>query len=154
MTEDNTGKPAPLAASAFQNVLNAFARAEVLHEGKTEQENAISQLEAVRRMIEHHIPEKVWRERLHHALDAARQGKHEVELLRFPAKQCSDGGHAINVGDAEKWPATLTGEAADLYRVWLADLHPGNFQLKARILEYPHGNFGDAGLILSWAQGG
>lgn len=154
MTDDDTNKPAPLAASAFQSVLNAFAKAEVLHEGTTEQENALNQLETVRRMIEHHIPDKVWRERLHHALDAARQGKHEVELLRFPAKQCSDGGHAINVADADKWPSTLTGEAADLYRVWLEELHPGEFQLKARMLNYPHGNFGDAGLILSWAPVG
>ncbi|HQT77346.1 MAG TPA: hypothetical protein PLD10_09880, partial [Rhodopila sp.] len=81
------------------------------------------------------------------------RGEHEVLLLRFPSAQCSDGGRAINVG-SDAWPETLTGEAADLYRVWRDELQPKSFQLKARILDYPGGNLGDAGLILSWAANG
>jgi len=44
----------------------------------------------------------------------------------------------------------LRGEAAELYLRWKQDLRPLGFGLTARILDFPDGMPGDAGLFLSW----
>ena len=42
-------------------------------------------------------------------IDAARSGKYEVEVIRFPATYCTDGGRAIN--NLEKnWSESLQGK--------------------------------------------
>lgn len=138
-------------AGAFRNLIDAFVNVHGLTEGDPQHQAALHEREAVRAMIERHTTDPVWRDRLHRAQEAAQRGEHEVLLLRFPSAQCRDGGQAINVGSAT-WPDTLTGEAADLYRVWQTELQPKSFQLKVRILDYPGGNLGDAGLFLSWAE--
>lgn len=147
------GTGAGFGAGVFRDLVDAFVHVHVLSEGDPQHQAAIRQREAVRAMIERHTTDTAWRERLQRAQEAAQRGEHEVLLLRFPSAQCSDGGRAINVG-SDAWPETLTGEAADLYRVWRDELQPKSFQLKARILDYPGGNLGDAGLILSWAASG
>jgi hypothetical protein len=53
------------------------------------------------------------------------------------------------VGEAD-WPASLRGEAAELYLRWKQDLRPLGFGLAVRILEFPEGMPGDARLFLSW----
>jgi hypothetical protein len=153
-TDNQPPRPASgqrLAATAFRELLDAFANVHVLEERDPRHEAARRKRDEVRAMIEHHTKDAAWRDRLHRAQEAAQRGEHEFLLLRFPSSQCTDKGHAINIGDST-WPATLTGEAADLYRVWSEELRPAAFHLTARILEYPHGNQGDAGLILSWAS--
>jgi hypothetical protein len=72
-------------------------------------------------------------------------------LLRFPSQLCSDGGRAINVTEPD-WPATLRGEAAEIYLRWERHLKPHGFHLTARVLEFPGGMPGDIGLFLSWGQ--
>jgi hypothetical protein len=72
-------------------------------------------------------------------------------LLQFPNELCTDGGRAIDVGE-EGWPATLRGEAAELYLRWERELKRRGFHLIARIVEYPDGKPGDVGLFLSWGE--
>ena len=140
-----------LSAEVFRQLFDAVMHTQVYHEGVDERAAAERRLEEVRAMIEHHTSDRRWRELLLHARHAARIGAVESLLLRFPSGQCTDGGRAINVGD-NKWPETLTGASADVYRIWRDELQPKGFDVTARILEYPHGNLGDAGLFLSWKQ--
>jgi hypothetical protein len=69
--------------------------------------------------------------------------------LRVPCGICTDDGRMINSAQPG-WPATLRGEAADLYRLWETVLKPKGFQMWAEILDFPNGMPGDVGLTLSW----
>lgn len=100
-------------------------------------------------LIGKHISEDAWRNLIHAARTPAEQGQKECQLLRFPSQLCSDGGRAINVLDPD-WPATLLGEAAEVYLRWSQDLKPHGFHLAARILDFPDGMPGDVGLFLVW----
>jgi hypothetical protein len=139
-----------LTAGAFRSLLEDLIH-DPVHLDEDEQRKAAERRFAeVRAMIEQHPSDELWRDRLHRASEAARAGHHESLVFRLPSGQCTDGGLAINV-QAGNWPQTLSGEAADAYRIWEQQLKPQGFLLTARILEYPHGNFGDVGLFLSWA---
>jgi hypothetical protein len=46
----------------------------------------------------------------------------------------------------------LRGEAAEIYLRWEHDLRPHGFRLAARILDFPGGIPGDAGLFLVWGE--
>jgi CBS domain-containing protein len=96
-----------------------------------------------------HVSDEQWHGLLRRAHDAAEHGRKEFLLLRFPSQLCSDGGRCINVPDPG-WPATLRGEAAEVYARWQRDLKPHGFGLAAQILEFPDGIPGDAGLFLVW----
>ena len=72
-------------------------------------------------------------------------------LLHFASKLCSDRGRAIN-GMEPTWPATLRGEAAELYLRWEHELKPNGFHLAARLLDFPGGMPGDVGLFLVWGE--
>jgi hypothetical protein len=88
---------------------------------------------------------------LHNARQAAESGFKELILLRFPSQLCSDGGRAINAAEHD-WPATLRGEAAELYLRWERELKPNGFRLAARVLDFPGGMPGDIGLFLLWGD--
>jgi CBS domain-containing protein len=103
----------------------------------------------IKELIDQHIGDDNWRSLLHHARDAAGRGEKELMLLRFPADLCSDRGRAINA-PLPDWPATLRGEAAEIYSRWERDLQPGGFRLTARVLDFPGGFPGDIGLFLLW----
>jgi CBS domain-containing protein len=100
-------------------------------------------------LIGKHISDGSWRHLVHEARTAAEQGLKEFLLLRFPSQVCSDGGRAVNVPDPE-WPATLRGEAAEIYSRWSHDLQPQGFHLSARVVEFPDGMPGDIGMFLVW----
>ena len=100
-------------------------------------------------LIDHHIADESWQRLIHLAREAAEHGAREFLLLRFPSGLCADNGRSINAAEAD-WPASLRGEAAELYLRWKQDLRPLGFGLTARILEFPDGKPGDAGLFLSW----
>jgi len=106
---------------------------------------------AVTELMEGHSSEEDWRGRIRQARYAAEQGAREYMLLRFPSQLCSDAGRAINVGEPD-WPATLRGEAAELYLRWERELRPQGFHLAARVLDFPGGRPGDVGLFLVWGQ--
>lgn len=88
---------------------------------------------------------------LHEARLAAEHGQKEFLLFRFPATLCSDRGRAVNAPEPD-WPATLRGEAAEMYLRWERDLKPRGFPLRARVLDFPDGMPGDIGLFISWAE--
>jgi hypothetical protein len=85
------------------------------------------------------------------AREAAKAGEKEFELMRFPSQLCRDGGRAINVGE-EGWQDSLRGEPRELYERWEKDLKSQGFRLTAKILDFPDGFPGDAGLYLTWGQ--
>ncbi len=138
------GQNAP-SAGAFRRILDDFAKT-CSGGGHGMAEH---QIEEVRAMIEHHVADPAWRERLHAAREAALRGERDVLLLRFPSARCMDGGRAINVGDTN-WPETLTGDPADLYQAAHKELEGEGFRVTARILDFPHSGLGNAGLFLSW----
>jgi CBS domain-containing protein len=100
-------------------------------------------------LIGRHMSDGSWRHLVHEARTAAEQGLKEFLLLRFPSQVCSDGGRAVNVPDPG-WPATLRGEAAEIYSRWSHDLQPRGFHLSARVVEFPDGMPGDIGMFLVW----
>jgi len=106
----------------------------------------------VKVLLDHHVREELWRELLHHAELAARNGEQELMLLRFPSDLCSDGGRKIDVAE-EGWEGTLRGEAAELYSRWRTELKPQGFGLSARIVSFEEkGIIGDLGLYLTWGD--
>lgn len=80
---------------------------------------------------------------------AAGQGRHEIEIARFPAAYCTDHGRAINNFDPD-WPDTLTGIARRAYDAFAQHLEPQGYKIRAQILNYPDGNLGEVGLYIGW----
>ncbi len=126
----------------FEN-REARRREEQRHSAAEQREHQAAEL------IGKHISEESWRNLVYRARAAAEQGWREFMLLRFPSQLCSDDGRAINAPDPE-WPATLRGEAAEVYLRWSHDLKPHGFHLAARIMDFPGGLPGDVGLFLVW----
>jgi hypothetical protein len=81
---------------------------------------------------------------------AVRNGKTEVEVIRFPVDACSDRGRAINQGE-QGWESTLTGLPKELYDAWAKYFRPRGYKLRAEIVSFPDGIPGDVGMTLSWS---
>jgi hypothetical protein len=149
ISDEVAAATAALDAIAFRGLAEAHAdarraalRAE--EEARREARRArVAQLRAER------LDEDAWRIKLERALEAAARGEKEFLLIRFPSELCEDGGRMINAPDPD-WPDTLRGPAADVYARWRDELKPRGFGLAARILEFPGGFPGDAGLTLTW----
>jgi CBS domain-containing protein len=137
------------AAADFRRLAQDFEnketqrREELRHSAEEKREHEAAEL------IGKHISEASWRNLIHAARTAAEHGEKEFQLLRFPSQLCSDGGRAINAPDPD-WPATLRGEAAEVYLRWSRDLKPHGFHLAARVMDFPDGVLGDIGLFLVW----
>jgi hypothetical protein len=80
---------------------------------------------------------------------AAERGHHQVEIITFPSKFCSDGGRRINIGDPE-WPSTLGGFGKRAYDFYVKELRPLGYKLNAEIISFPGGMPGEIGLYLKW----
>jgi hypothetical protein len=80
---------------------------------------------------------------------AAQQGSHQLQVMTFPSRYCSDGGRRINIGDPE-WPSTLQGFAKKAYDFYVKELRPLGYKLHAEIISFPGGIPGDAALFLKW----
>ncbi len=113
--------------------------------------NAERRKERVDELLDQHLDDEHWKTLIGRARDAAKSGQKEFELMRFPSQLCSDGGRAINVSE-EGWAETLRGEPKELHDRWETDLKDQGFRLSAKILDFPEGFPGDAGLYLSWEQ--
>jgi CBS domain-containing protein len=138
-----------LTVDDFQHLV-VHHREELDHERARHRAEAAEQRRRdLRRLIDTHITDREWNRMLHGAREAAERGETEFLLLRFPSQLCSDGGRAINAPDPE-WPATLRGEAAELYLRWERELRPRRFHLSARVVEFPDGVPGDIGMFLTW----
>ena len=83
-------------------------------------------------------------------LRAASEGKFEAMVYSFPSELCTDGGRAINSGDAD-WPGTLRGKPLALYERFKTVAQPQGYKLKAMIINFPGGMPGDVGFFISWA---
>jgi CBS domain-containing protein len=107
--------------------------------------------ETVGVLLDAHVSDEAWRQILQHAREAAEHGATECLILRFPSQLCLDGGRLVNIADAG-WPATLRGEAAELFLRWEQELKPAGFRLSARVLDFPGGKPGDIGIFVVWGE--
>jgi hypothetical protein len=151
-TNQPSGEPEPLSSGAFRNLLEAFKEARVPLATADSQATARHQRARLRTMIESRITDARWRDIMRHACQAAERGAHEYLVLRFPSDACTDSGRAI-IEHEPGWQDTLTGDAAQLYRHWRSSAELRDFELSARILEWPQGKPGDVGLFLRWQTG-
>lgn len=140
-----------LTVGDFRGLVADFERQQAHQRNETLRAAADRRRQRVEALIERHIAEDGWRALLHQAREAAEHGEEEFMLLRFPSELCSDGGRAINA-PLRDWPATLRGEAAEIYLRWARDLKPHGFHLTARVLDFPRGFPGDIGLFLVWGE--
>ncbi|MBV8334747.1 MAG: CBS domain-containing protein [Alphaproteobacteria bacterium] len=150
-TQASASDSAGLRVENFRRMVADFNRGEVQHREDARRSAAEQRQSEVKNLIDHHIADESWRSILQKARLAAGQGQTELMLLRFPSQLCIDGGRAINAMEVS-WPGTLRGEAAEIYLRWEHNLRPHGFRLAARILDYPGGIPGNAGLFLVWGE--
>jgi hypothetical protein len=90
------------------------------------------------------------RERVNAAVRrAAELGHHQIEVMRFPASYCNDGGRRINILDPE-WPQSLEGFAKRAYEFYTREMKPLGYKLHCEIVSFPGGMPGDVGMFLKW----
>lgn len=139
----------PFSAAALRHAVGAFRRA------KREEAHLAHETERARRqaeiaaLLDAPYTGAEWTHLMEMARRAAASGASDCQALRFPARLCTDGGRAINVGEPG-WPSTLQGKAARFFLRWKAELQPAGFRLAARIATFPGGLPGDAELLLIW----
>jgi CBS domain-containing protein len=138
----------PTAAN-FRHLSEDFQHRETDHRDEMHRADAERRRRKMAELIDHHVSDENWRSLWQQARRAAEHGQSEFMLLRFPNQLCNDHGRAINMMEPG-WPATLRGEAAEIYLRWQRDLKPRGFHLAARVLEFPGGMPGDIGLFLLW----
>jgi CBS domain-containing protein len=136
-------------AADFRELAEDFVHKQDQRRETAERAAAEQRRRRIVQLIDQHISDEDWRDILHQARRAAENGEKEFMLLRFPGHLCCDGGRAINVTEPG-WPATLRGEAAEIYLRFERDLAPHGFHLAAQVLDFPGGVPGDIGLFLIW----
>lgn len=146
-TEDT--HKAAVTASAFGALVEAYDQQKARQHDTAELATVEQRKALVKDLTDHHVEKETWQNILLRAQGAAESGQKEMLLLRFPCELCSDGGRAINA-PLPDWPATLQGEAAEIFHLWERDLKPNGFQLVAQVLDFPGGIPGDIGLTLVW----
>ena len=149
LSDEMAATAAALDAPAFRGLAEAHADARRTALRAEEEARREARRVHVARLREERLTEEAWRTKLERALEAAARGEKEFLLLRFPSELCEDGGRMINAPDPD-WPSTLRGPAADVFARWQDELKTRGFGLTARILEFPGGFPGDAGLCLTW----
>jgi len=80
---------------------------------------------------------------------AAKQGRHQIEVLTFPCRFCNDRGRRINNGDAD-WPESLEGFAKKAYDFFERELKPKGFKMTAEVISFEGGVPGTIALNLKW----
>jgi len=80
---------------------------------------------------------------------AARQGRHQLEVLTFPCQYCNDRGRRINNGDAD-WPESLEGFAKKAYDFYDRELKSKGFKMTAEVISFEGGVPGTVALNLKW----
>ena len=136
-------------AANFRELVQDFEHRQGRMREEAHRAAAEQRQQRVGQLINEHISDQNWQDILHRARQAAENGQKEFMLLRFPSHLCSDCGRAINVTEPG-WPATLRGEAAEIYLRWERDLKPRGFHIAAQVLDFPGGVPGDIGLFLIW----
>lgn len=140
-----------ISATTFRRLVDAHEEAKRVAREREKQVHEQARIALVKKLASERMGEKEWRDLLSRAHSAAERGEQDFLLLRFPSALCADGGRMINAPDPE-WPTSLRGPAADIFERWRDELKPAGFGLVARILEFPDGYPGDAGLTLTWGS--
>jgi len=138
-----------VSAAAFRRLVAAHAEAKQAAARRERAAREAARQSLVERLAGERLSDAAWATLVEHARAAAERGEKDFLLIRFPATLCDDGGRMINAPDPD-WPRSLRGAAADVYERWRDELKPAGFGLIARILEFPGGFPGDAGIILTW----
>jgi hypothetical protein len=136
-------------AAGFRGLVTEFEHKEEEHRREVAKEANDERRQRVDELVKEHVSDQSWQSILRDARQAAEAGQKEWLMLRFPSELASDGGRAVNVMEGD-WPATLRGEAEEIYRRWEEGLKPRGFRLAARVLDFPGGMPGDIGLFLIW----
>ena len=144
-------KDVGVTAKGFRSLVTDFKREQHRRLDAAGRAAADQRERQVAALIGEHVSEDSWKRLLENARQAAASGEKEFLLLRFPSPLCADGGRAVNVAE-QGWPATLRGEAAEIYLRWERDLKPQGFHLSAQVLDFPGGKPGDIGLFLAWGE--
>jgi CBS domain-containing protein len=142
-----------LSATNFRHLVEDFHHQQTEHLDDARRAAARLRRERAKQLIDQHVFDDGWRQLLHHAREAAEKGETESMLLSFPSQLCIDRGRAINVAE-KHWPTTLRGTPAEIFLRWERDLKSQGFGLTGRILDFPSGKPGDAGLFLVWGEAG
>ena len=146
-------EPAPVepgfTAAAFRRMVEAHEDAKRQAREREIQIHEQAKLALVKKLAAQKLEDRAWKDLKDRAMAAAERGEKDFLLLRFPSALCADGGRMINAPDPN-WPSSLRGPAADVFERWRDELKPAGFGLVARILEFPGGYPGDAGLTLTW----
>ena len=137
------------SADGFRSLVEHHDASRVEQQREAEQTALRHSKQEVDSLLAHHVEDTLWQDLLRRAGAAAAEGQHEFMLLRFPSELCGDGGRAINAPEPD-WPLSLRGEAAEMFRRWENELRPLGFGMAARILDFPGGFPGHAGLFLTW----
>lgn len=132
------------AVAAFKSARHDAA----LEAAEAERRRAVAEIAA---LLDAPYTDREWHHLLATARRAAETGLAECPALRFPAKLCTDGGRAINVGLPD-WPGTLRGKPARFFLRWKSELQPAGFRLSAYIASFPGGLPGDVELTLIWGS--
>lgn len=138
-------------AEEFRELVAAHERAIDSEQAEHRRMLKEAQEERIRDLAKRRLTEGQWRDMLNQARRNAATGNTEAMLIRFPSQLCTDGGRAINAPDP-RWPETLQGEPADIFRRWRNELQPRGFKLAAQIVDFPDGLPGDAALFLIWGS--
>jgi hypothetical protein len=118
-------------------------------ERKIKKKKEHDQLELREAFMEREVHPQVI-ERINNAVRiAAKDGKHQIQVLTFPCSFCGDGGRRINIADKE-WPQTLNGFAKRAYDFFEKELRPLGYKLHAEIISFPGGMPGEVALFLKW----
>ena len=147
--EQQEPDPTTLGAEDFKELNERYEKDKETQRQEQHEAAAEQREERVEELLDTHLDKDRWCDLMHRAREAAKAGEKEFELLRFPSQLCSDGGRAINVSE-EGWAETLRGEPKEIYDRYESDLKSQGFRLTAKILDFPDGFPGDAGLFLSW----
>ena len=141
----------PLTADAFRHMVEASEQSKVDEKKAFTRAAEQGRQQQVKSMLQEHVGAEMWETLMTHARVAAAHGEKEIELLRFPAGLCTDGGRKINNADPA-WAETLRGEAAEFHARWKRDLKPAGFGLLARVVDYSEGTPGNMALVLVWER--
>lgn len=144
--------PGEFSAAHFRELVSAHEQALEAEAAQRRRQVETLRDQRIKEMAGRSLSGAAWRQMLTSARNAAGAGQREFMLIRFPSRLCSDGGRAINAPDT-RWPETLRGEPADVFRRWRAELQPQGFQIAAQIVDFPDGLPGDAALFLIWGGG-
>src|SRR6476620_3765766 len=77
---------------------------------------------------------------------AVTNGLTEVQVYRFPNSLCTDNGRAINQQEPG-WEKTLTGIAAEIFKLWSDYLKPRGYRIRYHIVDFPGGVPGVIGIV-------